>query len=265
MDDSLPIGLGTYENTDPETCAHAVEYALNHGYRHVDTAEMYDNEAAVGEGIARADVPREDVVVATKVSPEHLAHDDVLEHARASMDRLGVDALDLLYVHWPIRAYDPGATLAAFDELYDEGLVRHVGLSNFTPDLLEEAIETLDAPLFAHQVECHVLLQQDELRRMAREHGHHLVAYSPLAKGDVTEVDVLRDVAAAHDATAAQVALAWLAAEDAVVPIPKAASEAHIEENLAAMDLALSEAEIARIDAVDRTDRKVDFEAAPWN
>jgi len=154
--DSLPeLGLGTYDITDHEVCAESVETALEVGYRHVDTAEGYDNERAVGEGIAAADVDREDVFVATKVSSENLAREDVLEHARASADRLGVETLDLLYVHWPIRAYDPEGTLAALDELYDEGLVRHVGLSNFLPGQLDEALDRLEAPLFAHQVECH--------------------------------------------------------------------------------------------------------------
>jgi 2,5-diketo-D-gluconate reductase B len=283
MPDDLSIGLGTYENTDPETCANAVEHALEAGYRHVDTAEGYDNEQAVGEGIARSSVDREDAFLATKVSPDNLAHDDVIAHARASMDRLGVDYLDLLYVHWPIRAYDPEGTLSALDELHAEGLVRNVGLSNFRPDQLETALDHLDAPLFAHQVECHVMLPQEELRAMAREHDHHLVAYSPLAKGAVTEVAVLQEIAADHDVpqpsgseasegasrsrapTAAQVALAWLAARESVVPIPKAASEAHIEENLAAMDLELTDEEVARVDGVEERRRTVDFEEAPWN
>jgi 2,5-diketo-D-gluconate reductase B len=154
--DSLPeLGLGTYDITDHEVCAESVETALEVGYRHVDTAEGYDNERAVGEGIATADVDREDVFLATKVSPDNLGHGDLQSHARASADRLGVGTLDLLYVHWPIRAYDPGATLSALDELYDEGLIRHVGLSNFLPGQLDEALDRLEAPLFAHQVECH--------------------------------------------------------------------------------------------------------------
>ena len=154
--DSLPeLGLGTYDIDDHETCVESVETALDCGYRHLDTAEGYENERAVGEGLEAADVDREDVFLATKVSSENLARGDVLEHARASADRLGVETLDLLYVHWPIRAYDPEETLPALDELYDEGLVRHVGLSNFLPGQLDEALDRLEAPLFAHQVECH--------------------------------------------------------------------------------------------------------------
>jgi 2,5-diketo-D-gluconate reductase B len=265
VEDLPALGIGTYENTDYEVCANSVETALNAGYRHVDTAEGYDNEAAVGDGIVTSGVDREDVFLATKVSPDNLAYDDVLDHARASIDRLGVETLDLLYVHWPIRAYDREATLAAFDELYDDGLIRNVGLSNFTPELLEAAIETLEAPLFAHQVECHPLFQQDELRAMAREHGHHLVAYTPLAKGDVTDVPELVDIAEKHDATPAQVALSWLLSKESVSAIPKSATPEHIRENFGALEVTLDDEDVSRIDDIDREKRYVDFEEAPWN
>ena len=263
--DELPnVGIGTYENTDPSVCADSVETALNLGYRHVDTAEMYENESAVGEGIAAADVAREAVFVATKVHSANLGYDDVFESARASCDRLGVETLDLLYVHWPLRAYDPAETLAAFDDLYDEGRIRRVGLSNFTPELLAEALERLDAPLFAHQVECHPLLQQQELRALARERGHRLVAYSPLAKATVTDVPELVEIAEKHGATPAQVSLAWLLSKDVAV-IPKASTESHIRENYEARQLTLADGDLARIDAIDRTERQVDFEGAPWD
>ncbi|MFC7133130.1 MULTISPECIES: aldo/keto reductase [Salinibaculum] len=265
-DATLPApGLGTYENTDPETCRASVRIALDCGYRHVDTAELYENEAAVGAGLDAADVDREEVFVATKLDSRNLGYDAVRDHALGCCDRLGVDTLDLLYVHWPIRTYDPEGTLAAFDELHDEGLVRHVGLSNFTPDLLADALDRLDAPLFAHQVECHPLLPQEELRATAREDDHYLVAYSPLAKGEVLDVPELVDVAAKHDATPAQVSLAWLDGKENVVPIPKAATPAHIRENYAALDLELDDEDVRRIDAIERRKRVVDFDAAPWN
>ena len=258
------IGIGTYD-VPPDACERAVTTALDLGYRHVDTAEMYENEAAVGRALETADVDRENVWVATKVHSRNLAYEDVLEAARASRERLGVEVIDLLYVHWPIRAYDPVETLAAFDELYDRGEIRHVGLSNFTPSLLEGALEHLDAPLFAHQVECHPLLPQNELRRYAREHSHHLVAYSPLAKGAVTEVPELIEIAEAFDATPAQVALAWLLSKEELVAIPKSTSEAHIRENLEARRLEVDDRVIERIDGLERRERQVDFPHAPWN
>lgn len=265
VSDIPDIGLGTYENSDPEVCAWSVKTALNLGYRHVDTAEIYDNEAAVGEGLAAADVDRDEVFVATKIDSRNLGYDEVLEHTNDCLDRLGVDVLDLLYIHWPIRTYDPPNTLAAFDELYEAGTIRRVGLSNFTPPLLEEALDILDAPVYAHQVECHPLLQQDELREYARREGHYLVAYSPIIKGQVTEVPELVAIAEKHDATPAQVSLAWLLSKENVVAIPKASSESHIRENLGALELDLEGEDIERIDSIDRENRQVDFDLAPWN
>ncbi len=263
--ESLPeLGIGTYD-AEVDTCTEAVTTALNLGYRHVDTAESYGTEPAVKAALDNGTVPREDVFIATKIQSRNLSYEDVIKHANASQEKLDVDTIDLLYVHWPIRTYNPEETLAAFNELYDDGLIRHVGLSNFTPALLEEALDVLDAPLFAHQVECHPLLQQEELRKYARDDGHYLVAYSPLAKGEVMDVPELNEIAEEYDTTPAQVSLAWLLSKENVVPIPKSTSEAHIRENYEARQLQLGEQAIERIDSLDRTKRMVDFPAAPWN
>ncbi|WP_434520882.1 aldo/keto reductase [Halorubrum sp. AS12] len=259
------LGYGTYELTDGEECASGVAHAIETGYRHVDTAQGYDNEASVSAGIDRTDVDRDDLFVATKLSTDNLSYDDAVETARASRDRLGVDSLDLLYVHWPINSYDPEETLPALDDLVDDGVVDRIGLSNFRPDQLDEAIDGLSHDVFAHQVECHPLLQQERLREYAVEHDHWLVAYSPIARNRVADVDVLREIAAAHDATPAQVSLAWLLSKERVAPIPKAADFGHVEENWAARGIDLTDDQIARIDALDRGERIVDFEAAPWN
>jgi diketogulonate reductase-like aldo/keto reductase len=265
MPADLPrLGLGTYEQTDPEVCAASVETALNLGYRHVDTAQGYENEQAVGEGIGRADVDREDVFLATKLLTENLGYDDVIETTEASMERLGVDRLDLLYVHWPLNTYDPAETLPALDELRDRGLIDHVGLSNFLPRQLEEARDRLESPIFAHQVECHPLFQQEELRAFAREDDHWLVAYSPLGKAEIFDHPVIAEVAEEHDATPAQVCLAWLLSKPEVAPIPKATGD-HIAQNYGALDVTLDDDAIARIDAIEAEERKVDFEQAPWN
>jgi diketogulonate reductase-like aldo/keto reductase len=259
------LGFGTYQMEDRDECTTAVATALDVGYRHLDTAQGYDNESYVGEAIAGADVDREDLFVATKLDTGNLGYDDALATAEESRERLGVDAIDLLYVHWPLDTYDPEETLPALDELRDEGVVRHVGLSNFTPDLIDEAREILDAPIFAHQVEMHPLLQQETLREYAREDDHWLVAYSPIARGDVADVPEIREVAEKHDATPAQVSLAWLLAKEGVAPIPKAATPAHVRENWAARELTLDPEDVAKIDGIDREERVVDFDAAPWN
>jgi diketogulonate reductase-like aldo/keto reductase len=263
--DLPPLGLGTYDMTDPETCATAVATAVDLGYDHVDTAQSYGNEALVADGLARADRDADDVLVATKLDTDHLGYDDVIDTARRSANRLDVDAIDLLYVHWPTDTYDPAETLPALEELVDGGLVDRIGLSNFRPDQLTEALDRLDAPLFAHQVEMHPLCPQPELHELAVERGHRLVAYSPIARGKVAEVPAIVDVAEKHDATPAQVSLSWLHAKGNVTPIPKAASPAHIRENYAALDLKLDDEDVAKIDGVDRRHRIVDFEGAPWN
>ncbi|MEF8875787.1 MAG: aldo/keto reductase [Haloarculaceae archaeon] len=258
------LGLGTYQQTDRETCIESVRRALEAGYRHVDTAQGYENEAYVGEGLRRADVDREEVFLATKLSTENLGYEDVLETTEESLDRLGVDRVDLLYVHWPLDTYDPEETLPALDEIRARGLTEHVGVSNFEPRQLAEAREVMDAPVFANQVECHALLHQEDLLADAREHDYWLVAYSPLAKGELLDHPVLVDVAESHGATPAQVALAWLLGREHVAAIPKATGD-HVEENLDALGVDLDPADAERIDAIEAERRVVDFDAAPWH
>ncbi|MFB6134457.1 MAG: aldo/keto reductase [Halanaeroarchaeum sp.] len=263
-DDSIPeLGIGTWENTDPKACRNAVKTALETGYRHVDTAQAYGNEAAVGDGIEAADVPREEVFLATKVWIDSLAPGDVRESTKASLERLGVDSVDLMYVHWPAGAYDPETTLPAFQELYDEGLIGGIGVSNFEPRHLDEASDVLDVPIRANQVEIHPLLQQRELREYADRHDLALVAYSPLARGAVFEHPVIQDIAETHERSEAQVSLAWLRQKE-LIAIPKATSEDHIRDNWASLDLTLTGDEMERIDAIDREVRQVDPTKAPW-
>ncbi|WP_416840522.1 aldo/keto reductase [Haloferax sp. DFSO52] len=243
------LGLGTM-GLDTPADATAVTTALEMGYRHVDTAQIYDNEAVVGDAIAAADTPRESVVLATKVWADSLAYDDVLRTTRESLDRLGTDFVDLLYVHRPIQTYDPSETLAAFDELVDDGLVGGVGVSNFTVEELDEALDVLEAPLVAHQTEYHPLFQRPELLEHAEKHGYSVVAYSPLSGGRVRDVDEVVSVAAKHDVTPESVSLAWLASKG-VCSIPKASSERHLRANLDAVDVQLDDEDIAAIDAVE--------------
>ncbi len=257
------LGLGTWENEDPRQCAESVQTAIEAGYRHIDTAQIYGNEAAVGEGIANASVPREELFVATKVWIDKLSYDDVLASTEESLEKLGLDRVELLYVHWPADAYEPTDTLPAFDELRDRGVIDHIGVSNFEPEQLDRAREVLEAPIFANQIECHPLLPQDELRAYADEHDHTVVAYSPLARGEILSHPTIEAVAERREATPAQVALAW-GLEKGVVPIPKATSEAHIQDNFGAVNVTLTEQDMAEIDAIEETARQVDPSFAPW-
>jgi 2,5-diketo-D-gluconate reductase B len=264
MDQLPPLGLGTSGNDDPEQCAATIEAALELCYRHVDTAQMYDNEAAVGAGIAASSVSRDDVFVATKVHPDDLAPADVRRTARESLERLGLEYVDLLYVHWPLSTYDPATTLPAFDELAETGLTRHVGVSNFTADLLDEAAGLLDAPVVANQVEIHPLLPpRPPLVDACARHDVDLVAYAPFCRRDALEHETVRAVAETTGATPAQVCLAWLLARDCK-PIPKATGRQHLEENFAATDLTLDAEALRRLDAIEDRYRKFDPDGAPW-
>jgi 2,5-diketo-D-gluconate reductase B len=250
----------------PEDCVRSVAAALDMGYRHVDTAQKYENEREVGRGIEQADVSRDDVFLATKIAESNLAHDDVLGTAAESLDRLGVDQVDLLYVHWPAVTYDAEGTLSAFNELLDEGATRHVGLANVTPELLDEALDILDRPPLAIQVEMHPLLQQPDLRAYAREHDMYLVAYCPLMRGDVFEVPELQSIAEDAGLSIPEVCIAWLATKENVIPIPKATGESHLRANLEAASLSLPADVVDRVDAIDRERRVVDPpEKGPWN
>lgn len=265
-DRSVPTpGLGTWGYESSTACARSVRTALELGYRHVDTAQKYDNERAVGRAIAQSSLSRSDVFVATKVAETELAYDDVFASVEASLDRLEIDRVDMLYVHWPAPTYDAEATLSAFNECLERGHARHVGLANFTPALLKEALGILDEPPLAVQVEMHPLCQQPELQRYVSDRDMSLVAYCPLMRGDVFDVPELQSVARDAGVSPAALSLAWLCSKG-VVPIPKAASETHLRENLAAADLDLDDEILARVDAIDRTRRVVDPpEKAPWN
>ena len=257
------LGLGTWQNEDPDQCAESVRTALEMGYRHIDTAQAYGNEESVGEGIEQADVPREDVFLATKVWKSSLNYDDVIHSTTESLDELDVASIDLLYVHWPADEYDPEDTLPAFAELRDRGAIDRIGVSNFEPEHLDTAREVLDEPIFANQIECHPLLPQDELRSYADDHDIELVAYSPLARGEVFEVDELTEIADKHDASAAQVSLAWLR-EKGVTAIPKATGEDHIEDDWNSLGVDLDAEDIEAIDGIDGRERQVDPDFAPW-
>lgn len=259
----LPLGLGTGKVDDREVCIDAVRSALDLGYRHVDTAQGYENEADVGTALERANVAREAVTLATKVLQHNLAHDEVLRTVERSLERLRVDAVDVLYVHWPTHDYDPEATLAALDDLYDRERADRIGVCNFTQDQLVRARDLLDAPLSVYQVEHHPLFRPTDVVEYCHEAGIDVVGYSPLADGRAIEEPVIERVAADRDATPAQVCLAWSLAHG-VTPIPKSTGD-HLAENLAATQLTLTEAEVAAVDGIGRSERVYDPAWAPWN
>jgi len=240
------LGLGTWQNTGDQ-CVETVRTALELGYRHVDTAQAYDNETEVGEGITAADVPREDVFLTTKVWRSNLRAGDVRTSVRESRDRLGVEYIDLLLVHWPHPRVPVAETLGAMADLRAEGVVRHLGMSNFTRGQLREAMEAVDAPIVADQVQYHPYVDQSDLREFCVENDLALTAYSPLARGDVLEDPELAAIGDRYEKSAPQVALRWLLQQEGVVAIPKATSRSHLEANLDVFDFSLTDAEMATI------------------
>lgn len=255
------LGFGTFRLTGA-TCERSVRHALDTGYRHIDTAQMYRNEDRVGAAIAASGVDRADLFLTTKLDNGNHAPDAVRATTEASLRSLRTDYVDLLLVHWPVGDTPLETTLDAMMLLRDQGKVRHIGVSNFTPELIERAVA--HAPIFANQVEYHPFLGQDDLIGLAREHEHLLTAYAPLARGRVLGDDTLRAIGDDHGATPTQVALAWLIGQDHVSAIPKATSPAHIASNFGALDISLSDEEIARIRALERRQRLVDPPFAPW-
>lgn len=251
------VGFGTGPLTEEQVCKETVRLALDVGFRHIDTAQMYQNERFIGEAVEASPYSPTDLFLATKVHPANLAYDDVIASAESSRDRLGVDTIDLLYVHWPVMAYDPDETLPAFEALWEQGLINHIGLSNFTPSLLIEAVEQLSAPVLAHQIEMHPLLQQRELFALAQKLDHYLVAYSPLARGKVLKNDVVRSLAEEYSLSPAQVALAWLLSKEIIRPIPFSANRRHLRENLQVRDLDYTEMDLSEIEAISREERVV--------
>ena len=251
------LGLGTWRLTGDD-CREAVGTALELGYRHIDTAQVYRNERQVGDALGASDVPREEVFLATKLGPGR-SYDDVLRTTEESLARLGTDYIDLLLIHWP-NGRPPGAppnplssapdheeTLRAMNELVDRGTVRHIGVSNFDVDLLDAARESSDAPVLTDQVQYHPFWNQRELLDYCRIHDVLLTAYSPLGHGGVLDDAVLERIGRRYGKTPAQVALRWLVQQEQVATIPKATSREHLEANMAAFDFELTEAEMREI------------------
>ncbi len=238
------LGLGTYRLTG-DACERAVEHALGMGYRHVDTAQMYGNEAEVGRGLEASDVDRGEIFLTTKVWPSDFAHDRVVSKTSESLKKLRTDYVDLLLMHWPGDGVPLGETLGAMRELHEEGSVLHIGVSNFSPSLLEEATE--HAEIFCNQVQYHPYRSQDELLDQSQKLDYLLTAYTPLSRGGVQGDATLKEIGEAHGKTATQVTLRWLVQQEKVSAIPKATGEEHLAENLDVFDFELSEEEMDRV------------------
>jgi 2,5-diketo-D-gluconate reductase B len=258
------LGLGTWRLKGAE-CVEAVQRALALGYRHIDTAQMYGNEDAVGEAIAASGL-RGEVHLTTKVWWENLAPARMRAAIEASLSALKTDHVDLYLIHWPAPGMNLPQAIEALMRLREEGLARAIGVSNFPVALLRQAVEEVGAPIACNQVEYHVLLDQSKLLAYARAHDIAITAYCPLAQGRLAEEPALDAIAARHEATPAQVALKWLLDQPGVAAIPKAARRESQAANLAALEVVLDAADREAIAALPKDRRMVNPGFAPrWD
>ena len=259
------LGLGTFR-MQGDVCRAAVESALDLGYRHIDTAEMYGNEDAIGAAIAASRVARQDLHVTTKVWNENLAPDAIRRAFDASLNKLRLDHVDLYLVHWPSKHMNLPAMFETLVELQEEGRTRAIGVANFNIALLRTVVEEIKAPIACNQIEYHVMLDQTPIRKYLKAKSIPLVAYCPLAQGRAASNEALIAIGRKHDASAAQVALKWLLDQDEVAAIPKASRRESQKANLGALRLKLDDADRQAIAALPKNQRFVSPGFAPaWD
>jgi 2,5-diketo-D-gluconate reductase B len=259
------IGLGTWELRG-RPCARIVGQALKLGYRHIDTAQVYENEREVGEGLRASGFRRDELFVTTKIWTTHFAPHDLERSAKESLVRLRLSEVDLLLLHWPNRQVPLAETLGALAHAKQLGLARHIGVSNFTVALIEEAVKACAEPLVCDQVEYHPYLDQTKVKEACARNGMALVAYSPVARGKIKNDATLLRIGHAHGKTPAQICLRWLVQQN-VPAIPRTSRIERLSENIDIFDFALSDEEMGEIYAMQSpTGRLTDFGFAPkWD
>jgi 2,5-diketo-D-gluconate reductase A len=248
------LGFGTYQ-VPPEEATAATLAALELGYRHIDTAQMYRNERQVADAVRASGLPRDQVFVTTKLNNGFHAHDDALGAFDASLKRMGFDYIDLFLIHWPLpKIGNFVETWRALEAIYASGRARSIGVSNFQTHHLRRVLDEADIVPAVNQIEVHPYLVQDELRAFDADHGIATQAWSPIARGRVLGDPVIVGIAETHGRTPAQVTLRWHIERGDIV-FPKSVTPSRVAENLALFDFALSDDEVAAISALDRAQR----------
>ena len=261
------IGFGTW-TLKGDRAGQLVQDAIDAGYRHVDTVAMYDNEAAVGDGIRAASVARDEIFITTKIWHTDLADGDLQRSAQDSLKRLGVDHVDLLLVHWPSKTIALSETIKALNQVADMGYTKHIGVSNFTVPLLTEAAALSDRPLLCNQVEYHPMLNQDNVISACRRLGSAVVSYCPLCRGgDLFTGEPVASLAKKYAVSPAQIVLRWHVQQPGVIAIPRSTNRERIRQNLAVYDFTLSAVDMQAISALgNQRKRLCDFEFSPqWD
>lgn len=261
------IGFGTW-TLEGDTASRLVSDAIGAGYRHIDTAAMYGNEAAVGDGIRTSGVPRDDIFLTTKVWYTDIAEGDLQRSVEASLQRLGFDAVDLILIHWPSKSIPLPQSIAALDAVRDAGMARNIGVSNFTVAMIEEATSLSAHPIACNQIEYHPFLNQDRVIAACRAKGLAVVSYCPLGRASgIMAEPAVADIAGKHGRSPAQVLLRWHVQQDGVAAIPRSTNLERIRDNLAVFDFSLENEDMAAISSLrSRNQRICDFDFSPvWD
>ncbi|SOB94065.1 aldo/keto reductase [Thalassospira xiamenensis] len=240
------LGFGTFRMPEADVLR-IVPKAIQTGFRHIDTAQIYDNEAAVGQAILDSGVPRKDIFLTTKVWVSNYKHDAFIKSVDESLEKLKTDYVDLLLLHWPNKDVSLADQIGALNEVKQAGKVRHIGVSNFNIALMDEAVALSDAPLVTNQVEYHPFIDLTKVMDGARKHGMALTAYYTMADGKVLDNAELGEIAKSHDRSVAQVVLRWLLQQNDVIALSKTATESRVAENFDIFDFELSGEEMQAI------------------
>ena len=259
------VGLGTWDLRG-RTCARVVEQALRLGYRHIDTAEMYGNEREIGEGLRASGVKREDVFITTKVWQDHLAPREFEQATKESLARLRLSHVDLLLIHWPNPRIPLAETMGALCRMKQAGFTRHIGVSNFTLAMINQAVALASVPLVNHQIEWHAYIDQSNVVAASRRHRLSVTAYSPIARGRAVNDDLLKEIGRRHGKTAGQASLRFLVQQGAIV-IPRTSKIERLAENMAIFDFTLDDAEMGAMHSLANPRGRIeDWSGAPnWD
>jgi 2,5-diketo-D-gluconate reductase B len=260
---SFRVGLGTGGLLSEKECIETVRVALDEGYRHIDTARHYENEVAIGTAIEQSDVSREEVFIATKIHSKQLSENGVEQSISASLNALDMDVIDLVYVHWPAHKYVPEETLSTLEGFRSNNTIKHIGLSNFTIDMIQRAKEVMEAPIFAVQAEMHPLLPRSDIVEYTTQNDIWFVAHTPFCQGDIFNNKTILDISHKNGISKSEVVLKWILSKGQVAAIPGSRGE-HLCENHSISDADLSKNELKRVDQIQRTKRYVDYEFSPW-
>ena len=247
----MPLfGLGVFQAAEGPTVENAVTWALEAGYRSIDTAALYGNERGVGQAIRRSSVAREEIFVTTKVWNSHQGYERTLSAFETSFNKLDLDYIDLYLVHWPVKGKYKD-TYRALETLYQSGRVKAIGVSNFLQHHLEDLLSSANIIPAVNQIECHPRLQQPALLTFCQEQGIAVEAWSPMMRGRVLQIPELVEIGEQYGKTAVQVSLRWLV-QKSIITIPKSEKQARIHSNADIFDFALSESDMAQIDQLDQ-------------